>query len=92
MLEGMQELFSSPGMITVLVIVLIVEALSLLLLLVILQVFRTQAGKYRMLLTNMGNQEAWGRPGKYIIPFYVATTLGFTAATTAIFIFQPHLL
>ncbi|MDO8648870.1 MAG: hypothetical protein Q7R81_03740 [Candidatus Peregrinibacteria bacterium] len=88
----MQELFSSPGMITVLVIVLIVEALSLLLLFLNIQIFRSQSEKYRLLLSNLGDQSAWGRPGRILIPLYVLMTLGATAVTTIIFIFQPHLL
>ena len=88
----MQEIFASTGMMTVLVIVLMLEALSLLFLFLIVQIFRSQSEKYRLLLTNLGDQSAWGRPGRILIPVYVVLTLAATVVTTMIFIFQPHLL
>ncbi len=88
----MQELFSSPEMMTAFLIVLIAEALSLLLLFVNMQVFRSQSEKYRLLLSNLGDQSAWGKPGRILIPLYILLTLGVTTVTTVIFLFQPHLL
>lgn len=79
-------------MITAVVILLVVEALSLLLLFINIQIFRSQSEKYSLLLADLGNQGAWGKPGRLIIPFYVACTLIAAAMTTVIFIFQPHLL
>ena len=91
-LKGMQELFSSPGMMTILVIVLIGEALSLLLLFLNIHIFRSQSEKYRLLLSDLGDQSTWGRPGRILIPLYILITLGTTVTTTLMFIFQPHLL
>ena len=91
-LKGMQELLSSPGMITALVLVLIAEALSLLFLFLTIRIFRSQAEKYRLLLTHLGDQSMWGSPGRILIPLYVVLTLSATVITTMIFLFQPHLL
>lgn len=88
----MQELLGSPAMITVLVIILVMEALSLFLLLINIKIFRSQSKKYRLLLANLGSQSALGKPGHILIPLYIVSTLGVTAVTTMIFIFQPHLL
>lgn len=79
-------------MVTVFVIVLVIEALSLLMLFINIQIFRGQSEKYRLLLANLGDQSAWGRPGRILIPLYVCLTLGATLVTTLIFILQPHLL
>ncbi len=92
MLEGMQEFFRSPGILIILVIVLIVQALSLLLLFLNIQIFRSQSEKYHLLLANLGNQSAWGRPGRILLPLYFLFTLGVTVVTTVLFLFQPHLL
>lgn len=88
----MQELLNAPGMIAALVVVLVVEALSLLLLFINIQIFRSQSEKYRLLLANLGDQSAWGRPGRILIPLYILLTLVATVATTLTFLFQPHLL
>ena len=88
----MQELLNSPGMMAALVLVLIAEALSLLFLFLIIRIFRSQAEKYRLLLTNLGDQSAWGNPGRILIPLYIVLTLGATLITTLIFLSQPHLL
>ena len=79
-------------MITVLVIVLVIEALSLLMLFLNIQLFRTQSEKYRMLLSGLGNESTWGKPGRIIIPLYVLTTLFAALITGLVFVFQPHLL
>ncbi|MBI2636351.1 hypothetical protein HYW84_03440 [Candidatus Peregrinibacteria bacterium] len=88
----MSDLMSSPGMLASLIIVLVINAVSLLVLLSMIQVFRSQAQKYRLLLANMGNQEAWGNPGRAQLIAYVALTLAVTTAAIMIFIFQPHYL
>lgn len=91
-MKGMQELFSSPEMTTVLVIILIAEALSLLLLFFNIQIFRSQSEKYRLLLSSLGDESGWGRPGRILVPLYILFTLGATVLITIIFIFQPHVL
>lgn len=86
----MRELLDSPGMVAALVAVLIAQALSLLLLFVNVQIFRSQSGKYRLLLANLGDEASWGAPGRIILPAYVLLTLAVTVGTTAVFVFQPH--
>lgn len=88
----MDSLFSSPGMLTSLGVVFLIEVLSLLLLFVNVRIFRSQSNKYRLLLSGMGNQSAFGSPGRMLIPLYIALALGATIVTTLIFITQPHLL
>lgn len=88
----MLELFGSTGAIAVLAVVLSLEALSLLILFINIRIFRGQSEKYSLLLSNLGDQSAWGRPGRILIPLYVLLVLAATVATTLIFIFQPHLL
>lgn len=88
----MTDLFASPGMTASTIVILIIEGLSLLMLFLNIQIFRSQSEKYRLLLANLGNQSAWGWPGKILIPLYIVLTLGTTAVTILIFIFQPHIL
>lgn len=90
--KGMAEILASPGMIAALVFVLVVQVLSLLMLFLNVQVFRSQAEKYRMLLDHLEAGDAWGRPGRVLLPLYVVAVLGATVVTTLIFIFQPHIL
>lgn len=84
------EVFSSPGMMAALVIVLIVEMLSLLMLFLSVQVFRSQAEKYRLLLEGLEGRNGWGTPGRILLPLYILAILGSTIITMLIFIYQPH--
>lgn len=79
-------------MTTVLAVIIILEILSLLMMLIIVHFFRSQRSKYRSLVRNLGNAEAWGSPGKVLLPTYIALTIAITLATLFVFIFQPHLL
>lgn len=88
----MDGLFSSPGMITASVLVFAVQALSLGLLLLNVHLFRVQSGKYRAFLRSLGNEDAWGTPGRFVLPAYIAGTVVATVAITLIFLFQPHIL
>ena len=86
------ETIASSGMTTVLAAVISLEILSLLMMLVIVHFFRSQRSKYRSLVRNLGNAEAWGTPGKFLLPTYIVLTVVITLASLLIFIFQPHLL
>lgn len=79
-------------MMAALAVVLVLEALSLLLLLLNIQIFRSQNEKYRLFMARLGDQGAWGRPGRVLVPLYVCMTFAAVAVTTALFLFQPHLL
>lgn len=88
----MQTVFATPGMMSALGTILVLNALSLLLMLLNIQIFRSQNEKYRLFLVRLGGQAAWGRPGRWIVPAYVLTACGSVAVTTALFLFQPHIL
>ncbi len=88
----MQELLGTPGMIAALIAVLVLQAVSLLVLFINIEIFRSQSEKYRLLLSNLGDQSAWGRPGRVLIPLYIILVLCATVVTTLIFLFQPHVL
>ncbi len=88
----MQDVLGSPGMIASFAAVLALEALSLLLLLLNIQIFRSQSEKYRLLLADLGDQSAWGRPGRILMPLYVVLTIVVTAVSATVFAFQPHFL
>ncbi len=77
-------------MLTSFLILLVIQAVSLLIVFLVVQVFRSQVEKYRMMLTGMGNQGAWGKPGKAIIITYVVLAILVTIVTTLLFVFQPH--
>ena len=79
-------------MLASLITVLVIQAVSLLFLFLIVQVYRSQVEKYHLLFTHMGNQEAWGNPGRYLLFTYIVLTFGVTVATTFFFLFQPHIL
>lgn len=79
-------------MLSALAAVLIIEALSLLMLFLNFQIFKSQTEKYRLLLSSMGGLDTWGKPGRILLPLYIVLVLGTTVVTTSIFIFQPHLL
>lgn len=91
-MDAMDGPFSSPGMITASAFVFVVQALSVGLLLLNVHLFRVQSGKYRAFLRSLGNEEAWGNPGRFVLPAYIAGTVAATAAITLIFLFQPHIL
>lgn len=88
----MQELVSTPGMMTVFITVLVLNALSLLWLATTIQLFRGQKQKYLTLLGHLGNEIAWGNSGRILLPLYVLLTVGATITILVIFMFQPHLL
>lgn len=90
MMGSMADLFSSPGMIAALVIVLVLEVLSLLTLFLCVQVFRSQSEKYRLLLEGLEGRNGWGTPGRILLPLYILTILGSTVVTILIFMYQPH--
>lgn len=84
--------FSSPSMMTALVIILVIEVLSLLFMVMILQIYRSQSQKYRQLLSGMGGQDLWGAPGRVLIPLYTVLTVIATVVTVLLFLYQPHIL
>ncbi len=86
------ETIASSGMNTALSAVVILEILSLLMMLIIVHFFRSQRNKYRRLVGNLGNAEAWGTPGKILLPCYIVLTVAITLVSLFVFIFQPHLL
>ncbi len=88
----MESIPASPGMLTTAVVVLLVESLSLLVLLVNVQIFRTKAAKYRALCSEFGGTSFWGIPGRVLLPLYVLLTIGVTIVSTAFFLWQPHIL
>ena len=88
----MSEMLSTPGMMAMVSAVLIVQSLSLLILFINIQLFRSQSEKYRTFFFNLDNEGVWGKPGRIPLFLYVIFVLTFTAITTIIFIFQPHIL
>ena len=88
----MSEMLSTPGMMAMLTTVLIIQSFSLLLLFINIQLFRSQSEKYRTFFFNLDNEGVWGKPGKLPLFLYIICVLAFTAITTSIFIFQPHIL
>lgn len=91
-LSFVDGLLSSTGMIITFGFVVIVHVLSLIVLFTNVHLFKVQRGKYRVLLQHLGNVDAFGSSGRFLIPIYVATTIIITAITIYIFVFQPHLL
>ncbi len=89
---GMDPVIFSPEMLPVLVGVFILEALSLLLLALNIFLYHNQNEKYRHLLSGMGGQHVWKNPGRVILPVYIVVVLVATIATSALIIFQPHIL
>lgn len=87
-----QDLVSTPGMVTMLIVVLTVQLLSLVLLWLNVKIFRSQSRKYEILFRDLGDPNAWGTPGWFLVSIYIFIMAGATIATTIIFIFQPHLL
>lgn len=79
-------------MTTMFVVILVIEAISLLILFLNVQIFRSQSGKYQALLIEMGDESGWGTPGRFIVPLYVLTVVGSVIVTTLVFVFQPHIL
>ncbi|OGJ56425.1 hypothetical protein A3D88_03530 [Candidatus Peribacteria bacterium RIFCSPHIGHO2_02_FULL_52_16] len=88
----MDSLLSSPGMLAALALVLLMQAASLLLLLVNRQLFRAQSGRYKKLLADLGDVTAWKNPGRILFPVYFLLTVSITIATTTLFVWQPHIL
>ncbi len=88
----MPETLTTPGMMAMLSVVLVIQALSLLILFINIQLFRSQSEKYSALFSSLDNEGAWGKPGRFTLLVYIICTLAFTAITTIIFISQPHLL
>ncbi len=84
--------FSSPGMTLSFGILLLIEVLSLLFMFLIIRIYRSQSQKYWQLLSGMGGQHLWGRPGKVLIPLYIVLILGATVVSVLIFLYQPHVL
>lgn len=88
----MNELFESSGMLVLLAIIVVIQALSLVILWLNIRVYRNQSKKYESLFESFGNSEAWGKPGRIAVPIYMFTIFIVTVITTAFFIFQPHIL
>lgn len=84
------DFFSSPGMLTALVIVTVVEILSVGLMILNAHVFREQAGKYKRFLAELGGEEEWGKPGSVLLPLYSVVTVVVTLITLIVFFFQSY--
>lgn len=89
---GNMALFSTVGQATTSALVFAVTAASLALAVVNVLVFRTQARKYRELLRGFGDENAEGRPGRILIPLYVASTLVAAFVTVWLYVADPHVL
>jgi len=88
----LMELLDSPLMIMTFVIVLLIEASSLLVLLLLVQIFRTKSAKYRALCRDLGGHDVlWGRPGRILVPLYSLFTVLAAILSVAFFILHPHL-
>lgn len=87
-----EEIFSSPGMIAVTVLIVVVQAVSVLFMMLVIHLFRRQRSKYDGLLRGMRNDTALGTPGRILIPLYIVVTLVVAVVTVYLFLFQPHLL
>lgn len=88
----MDDLLSSPGMIAATMVVGVVQILSLLLLWLNVHLFRKQSAKYKALLKSLGNEDAWGSPGWFLIPLYILSTCVASVVIVILFVFQPHFL
>ncbi len=89
-----QALVATLGAVSVLVVVLVTEALSLLFLLVVSYEERQVARKQEALLRALGGGDLAIPSGKSRMLFwtYVCTTALITVVTTTVFLYQPHLL
>lgn len=79
-------------MLIVLIIIVIAQILSLLGLWINIKVFRAHAQKLEDLFDGFESKASWEKPGRILIPLYVTVTMLAAIITTAIFIFQPHIL
>lgn len=87
----MEALFASPGMIATMTFILVIQAISILLMILNMHVFRSQSTKYRLLFRNLENEAAWHNPGRFLLPLYALATLSSSGVMIWLFVFQPHL-
>lgn len=90
-----QALFSTTGMLTMFIIVLIIELLSIAFLGIVALGFRRLTDRHEQFFHVMANateHEKIERVPRMIFWVYIASTLVVTLVTAYLFIFQPHLL
>ncbi len=88
----MQELFATTGMMSVSVVVLVLEAFSLLAMVIIILAFRRAQRKQRALFLTLHDAPVDLAEHKLLVGFYVVMTIVITIVSLYFFVFQPHLL
>lgn len=88
----MDTFFGTPQTAAISIIVIVTHVLSLALLAANVAAFSIQRKKYAGFFETIGAREAWGHPGRFIVPLYACVTIGSTIAMAYIFVFQPHVL
>ncbi len=79
-------------MIVIFTLLLILQALSLMLMIIITRVYHNRIGKFSALLRVLGDATAIKTTGRLLIPLYILMTLCISMITIGLFVWQPHLL
>lgn len=88
----MDTFFGTPGMTSMTILMIAIIALSLLLFAINIAAYWTQRRKYAEFFSMLDAKDAWGRPGRFIVPIYAIITVVSALIIGYLFMLQPHVL
>lgn len=84
--------FATPGMTAMTIVMGVILALSIGLFAANVAAYAMQRRKYAEFFRALEARDAWGRPGRFIVPVYAVVTIASAVAIAYLFLFQPHVL